>query len=362
MRYIVIMAGGSGTRLWPLSRRGMPKQLLRLLGGRSLLRLAYDRVAGTLPDAQILVCTGQDYLDQVAAELPELPPENLLGEPVGRDSLNAVSWPAALLAGRDPDAVVAMLSSDHVIHPVRDFAAALDTAFVAAETDPQALVTLGVVPTHPHTGFGYLHRGDPLVTDDPRLRDVYALRGFTEKPDYDTAEQYVESGEYWWNSGMFVWRAATMLDQLHQLLPDQHALITRLAAHPDELAEIYPQLPRISIDYSVLEPVAAGRGTAHLVAVRLPITWHDVGGYPALKQQLHNDRNHNAAIGPSVIVDGRGNLLINTTADRTIAVVGLDDTVVVQTEDVTMVCPLRDADRTKELVAEVTRRLGDRFA
>ena len=158
MRYVVIMAGGSGTRLWPLSRQGTPKQLLELFDGRSLLRLAYERVAGMIPDARILVCTSRAYVDVVARQLPELPEENLLGEPVGRDSLSAVAWSAAVLERRDPEAVVAMLSADHIITPVEGFRTTLERAFDVAETRPRALVTMGVVPTEPHTGFGYLHR------------------------------------------------------------------------------------------------------------------------------------------------------------------------------------------------------------
>ena len=159
MRYVVIMAGGSGTRLWPLSRQGTPKQLLELFDGRSLLRLAYERVAGLLPDDRILVCTSRTYVDVVARQLPELPRENLLGEPVGRDSLSAVAWSAAILEQRDPEAVVAMLSADHIITPVEGFRATLERAFSVAEARPRALVTMGVVPTEAHTGFGYVHRG-----------------------------------------------------------------------------------------------------------------------------------------------------------------------------------------------------------
>ena len=162
MRYVVIMAGGSGTRLWPLSRQGRPKQLLELFGGASLLRLAYDRVAGVVPPENILVCTGRAYADDVAAQIPELPEGNILGEPEGRDSLNAVAWSAAVVAGRDPEGVVAMVTADQVITPVDEFARSLRLAFEVAEARPRALVTLGVVPTSPHTGYGYLHRAEEL--------------------------------------------------------------------------------------------------------------------------------------------------------------------------------------------------------
>jgi len=360
MRYGVIMAGGSGTRLWPLSRRGMPKQLLRLIDGKSLLRLAYERLAGYLPDEQIYVCTGADYLDTVASDLPELPRANLLGEPIGRDSLNAVSWPVAVLAERDPDAVVAIVSSDQIITPRTEFRAALETGFAKAEADPDAMIVFGVVPTEPNTGYGYLRHGP----ETGGYRNLYELDSFTEKPDRATAERYLDSGEYWWNAGMFVWRARTLLRQLELLLPDQHRQVTELARRPERIGEIYPTLPRISIDYAVMEPVSAGRGSGRLFVVRMPITWHDVGGYPALRRHLHSDDAGNVVIGLAQIgAHTRDNLVVNTASDgRLVAVVGLSGTAVVETPDVTLVCPLAEADLIKEMVARVGEEHGDRFA
>lgn len=359
MRYIVIMAGGSGKRLWPLSRQDMPKQLLNLVGGKSLLRLAYERIQGLVPDERVLVCTGAEYLGVVAGELPELSAANLLGEPVGRDSLNAVTWPAAVLAARDDEAVTAVLTADQIMQPVQAFRDALDEGFAVAEADHDALVTFGVVPTSPHTGYGYLHRGEPVAG----FADVSRLRGFTEKPDLATAKTYVDSGDYWWNAGMFVWRARTLLDQLRALLPEAYALVTELADHPERVADIYPQLPKISIDYAVMEPVAAGQGSAHVLAVRLPITWHDVGGFASLGNQLPVDAQGNATDGVSVLVDSHNNVVINKAEDgRVVAVVGLSGTVIVQTPEVTLVCPASEAERIKELVAEVTERLGTHYA
>lgn len=358
MRYVVIMAGGAGTRLWPLSRQGMPKQLLHLVDDTSLLRISYERVAGAVPDARILVCAGDAYLDVVARELPELPAENLLGEPVGRDSLNAVAWSAATLVRRDPDAVVAVLTADHIIRPVDAFQRALDQAFTAAERDPSALVTFGVVPTAPHTGFGYLHVGDPVAG----LPDTYAVREFREKPDLATAQAYVDSGEYWWNSGMFVWRAQTLLDQLAVLQPDTLAGVTEVAERPERLAAVYPTLPKRSVDFAVMEPVSQGRASAHVVAVRLPVEWHDVGGFPALAPHLPQ-ADGNAVEGPVVALDSEGNLLVNRGPDGSLlAVVGLRDTVVVRSGDVVLVCPMGSAEQIKQLVARVTQVAGTDLA
>jgi mannose-1-phosphate guanylyltransferase len=359
MRYVLIVAGGSGKRLWPLSRQDMPKQLLKVVDGKSLLRIAYERLEGVVPDDRILVCTGADYAAAVAADLPEVDPTNILGEPEGRDSLNAVAWPAAVLAVRDSDAVMAVVTADQIMHPVRAFQQALADGFALAETHAEMLVTFGVVPTSSHTGYGYLRRG-PALPDYP---DACTVAEFKEKPDRATAEEYVSSGEYWWNSGMFVWRAQTLLDQIAVLQPVTHAALTELAAAPERLAEIYPGLLKISVDYAVMEPVSQGQGTATVVALRLPITWHDVGGFASLGEQLPRDEAGNALQGASVLVDARDNLVINNTDDgRLVAVVGLSDTVIVQTPQITLVCPMSEAERIKDLVAEVTSRLGRHYA
>jgi mannose-1-phosphate guanylyltransferase len=295
----------------------------------------------------------------VADELPEIDTRNILGEPEGRDSLNAVAWPAAVLAARDPHAVVAVVTSDQIMHPVSSFRSALEEGFAVAEAHADTLVTFGVVPTSPHTGYGYLQRGEAVGSST----SVSHVLAFQEKPDRTTAEHYLSSGDYWWNSGMFVWQAQTLLDQLKILLPDTYAAVTELAEHPERLAEVYPRLQKISVDYAVMEPVSHGLASARVVAVRLPITWHDVGGFAALSEQLPRDDHGNAVSGVSVLVDARDNLVINHAEDgRLVAVVGLSDTVIVQTPQITLVCPMGDAERIKELLAQVTDQLGGGYA
>jgi mannose-1-phosphate guanylyltransferase len=359
MRYVLIIAGGSGRRLWPLSRQDMPKQLLKVLEGKSLLRIAFERLDGLVPAERVLVCTGADYAHVVAEELPEVLAENILGEPEGRDSLNAVAWPAAVLARRDPEAVVAVVTADQIMHPMESFRTAVEEGFAVAEEDPLALVTFGVVPTSPHTGYGYLRHGDPM----PGRPDVSSVEEFKEKPDRDTAEEYLAWGRYWWNAGMFVWRARTLLEQLQLLQPVTHGLVTELAENPERLPDIYPSLLKISVDYALMEPVSQGQGTARVMAVRLPVTWHDVGGFGSLGEQLPHDDHGNATQGVAVLLDARDNLVINHADDgRIVAVVGLTDTVIVQTDQITLVCPIGEAERIKELVTEVTERLGRGYA
>jgi mannose-1-phosphate guanylyltransferase len=358
-RYVVIMAGGSGTRLWPLSRRGTPKQLLPLVEGKSLLRVAVERVLGLVPPERILICTGAAYASQVAEDLTEIPAGNILGEPEGRDSLNAVAWPTAVIARRDAGAVIAQVTADQVIEPVAVFADALAEAFEVAEADPLALVTLGVVPTSAHTGYGYLHRGAG-VDGFPNTHHVLEFR---EKPDPATAERYLSSGEYWWNAGMFVWRAAAFLEQLRLLQPATFSSVIELAEHPDRLGVIFPTLHKTSVDYGIMEPVSSGAGTGHVVAVALPVQWKDVGGYATLAEILTHDEAGNALIGPSVTLDAANNIVINTAGSRSVvAVLGARDLVVVSTGEITMVAPVAEAERVRDLVALVRAQAGESFA
>jgi mannose-1-phosphate guanylyltransferase len=365
VRHAVIMAGGSGTRLWPLSRAARPKQLLDVVaevggGAHSLLAEAFTRLEAVLPAEQIWVCTAERYGEQVRAALPGLRPDRLVLEPVARDTANAVGLAAALVADVDPDAELAVVSADHVIRPVERFAAVLRTAYDVLAVRPRALVTLGITPTSPATGFGYVQKGAP--TEVPGAAEAASFR---EKPDRATAEEYLASGEYVWNSGMFVWRAQTVLDALAEHLPGSAAGLAAIAAAPAGprrdavLAEVFPTLPKISVDYAVLEPAAAEPG--RVVVVDADLDWLDVGSWPALAGTLGTDPAGNAVGGLSVVLDGSGNVVFSDDPEHLVALVGVHDSVVVHTADVTMVCPVSEAERVKALLAEVETRHGSRF-
>lgn len=336
----------------------MPKQLLPLIDGKSLLRLAFERSVALAPPERILVVTGEAYVEAVGEQLPELPASNILGEPTGRDSLNAVAWAAAVLRAADPDAVIAHVTADHLIEPVETFTEVIRTAFGLVDADPQALVTLGVVPTSAHTGYGYLHRGAEV----PGFPGAHHVAKFAEKPVLEVAQEYLASGEYWWNAGMFIWRADTFLEQLKILLPDTYASVLDLAAEPNRLAEIFPTLMKTSVDYAVMEPVSMGRGTARVLAVALPVSWRDVGGFGSLAEVLTHDADHNAISGTVVARAASHNVVMNTDEGSLVALLGVTDLVVVRTPEITVVTDRDHAEQIKELVAEAVGTLGDRFA
>lgn len=364
MQYGVIMAGGAGTRLWPLSRGDTPKQLLPVVKGKSLLQLSYERLRGILPASQIYVCTGESFRQKILANLPELPAENVLGEPEGRDTANAVGFPAAVLMKRDPNAVFAIVTADHVIGPVDAFQQALQTAFGVVEKDPTALVAFGITPTYAHTGLGYIQRGNEL----PGFASAYNVQAFKEKPDKPTADRYVESGRYYWNSGMFVWRADTVLNELGTHLPKSHEGLTQIAdawGTPDQskvLKAVYPKLPKISIDYAVMEPASQRKGKAHVVVVEMPVQWLDVGSWPALAETLHTDEQDNATDCPtSIFLDSDNNIVVSTSPDHLVSLIGVSDMIIVHTPDATLICPKSEAQRVKEMVTKAKEKYGDKY-
>ncbi len=356
MRHAVIMAGGAGVRLWPLSRKNHPKQLLRLFSGTSLLRQSYERVAATVPPEQINVITSRSHLPMVAEEIPELPPGNLLGEPVGRDTANAIGLSAAVLEKRDPGAVIGVFTADHMISPTDRFCSAVDRAYQAAEQNSDALVTLGITATRADTNYGYVRRGQRLD------EGVYEVRKFTEKPNVASAIKYLSSGEYYWNSGMFAWRATAILDQIEKHLPQSYAAICEISNVWDseqrmqKLESLYPNLMRISIDFAVMERAE------RVLVVEMNCQWVDVGSWPAIESVINADTDGNVnAIGHVMHLGSRGNIVVSEEK-HLIATIGVDDLVIIHSPDATLICTRRDAQCIKELVDNVHREYGDKYA
>ena len=357
MRYAVIMAGGAGKRLWPLSRQSRPKQILPLVDGKTLLQIAIERLEGPFQPENILILTNAEYAGLIAEALPNLPPENIIGEPDVRDTANAIALGAAILSARDENATMALFTADHVIRPQKTFVDAVGLACEIAEENPDALVTFGIRPSWPHTGLGYVHCGG-LVRPG-----VHQVRGFKEKPDHATARQYVETGEHFWNSGMFVWTLGAINKALKTHLPDSVEKLSPVAQAAKDgkdyapvLAEVYPTLTPISIDYAVMEKAEK------VMMVELKCEWLDVGHWPALDEVCEQDADGNVVIASDTVVTDSSRNIIVSEDDHLVAVVGLDDCIVVHAKDATLVCKKSDSQRLKDLLKKIEDRYGKTFS
>ena len=346
---VVIMAGGAGTRFWPLSTQDRPKQFLRLFGERTLLQKSYDRIVGLVEPARVLVLTGLDFVGLVREQLPELPAENVIGEPYRRDTAAAVCLAALLVRKRFGNAVIATLTSDHLNEPIDHFRATLLSAARQASSD-EVLYTFGVRPTFAATGYGYLEVGE-VGTVDGVIRH-YPLKRFKEKPDRTTAASYVESGRFLWNSGMFVWTADAIIHQLQAHLPDHVAALARavdhdrLATWTTMLAESFLPLRAISIDFAVMEKAPNVR------CVEATFSWSDVGGWLALAEHLPADTVGNRHRGRLVTLDAHGNLVFCERADDVVMLVGVDDLVVVHAGGRILVATKERTEEIKQLVKD----------
>ncbi|WP_406107315.1 mannose-1-phosphate guanylyltransferase [Micromonospora globbae] len=356
MLYAVIPAGGSGTRLWPLSRAGHPKFLHPLTGTpASLLQATVERLASLTTPERTLVVTGTAHVTAVARQLTGLPEENILVEPSPRDSCAAIALAAAVIARRDPDAVMGSFAADHLIGDPQRWAETVREAMRGAEQG--LLMTVGITPTRPETGYGYLECGE-LIGGGPLRR----VAEFKEKPALEVAEVYVRSGRHLWNASMFVWRADVFLAELARQQPALHAGVTSIAAawgtpeQDDVLGAVWPTLPKISVDYAVME----GAATAGRVAtVPGDFGWNDVGDFHTLGDVLPADPAGNVVLGapkPGVLLHDSSGLVVVPHSGRLVAALGVHDLVVVDTPDAVLVCPRERAQDVKALVDDLKAR------
>ena len=340
--FAVILAGGEGTRLWPLSRGHRPKQLLRLVGDRSLVQQTVDRLQPLVPAERILVVTERSHADDLRAQLPELPTANVIVEATRRGTAAALLLAALHVRARDPEATWVSVHADAYILDPDEFRRTLSAALEAASAG-QHLVTTGLRPQYPATGLGYIHQAEKLR--EVRGYPLHRVERFVEKPDLDTARQYVLSGDYLWNPGVFVWKNSTLMAAFERLQPEIYRVLT--SAPLARIDEVYPSAPRETIDNGILEK------SDNVATIPATFRWADIGSWAELWDVLERDGDGNAAAGRGrhVPIETRGTLVYADS--RTVATVGVEDLVVVETADAVFVCPRSRAQDVKQVVRQL---------
>src|SRR5580704_14920797 len=359
-RYVIIMAGGKGERFWPVSREKTPKQLITLLGKRSFLQQAVDRVLPIVPLKNIFVITNAVQAPEVRRQLPKLPKANVIAEPCGRDTCAAVTLGAAIVGARSTTAVMAVLPADHVIPDEKKFQQVLSDAFDLAGRG-RAIVTIGIKPTEPAIGYGYIHVGPelpPPAGAKAYKTTFFKAERFVEKPNYERAVENMNSGQYRWNAGMFIWSFVTVTEGLQKHQPEMFEACQRwfkVANQPAKLDKVlakeYPDIKKISIDFALMEHAQ------NVVVADGAFDWDDLGSWTALARHLKADAEGNCAVGEFIHVDAARNIIFDArTKNRTpIAVVGLRDSILVQTDDATLLAHKSQAQKIKELVAKLAQ-------
>jgi mannose-1-phosphate guanylyltransferase len=361
MNYAVVLAGGTGKRLWPLSRRRRPKQVLKLLDGQTLLNRCVERLFPIFDARNIIVLTNIEYADTVRENLPGLPLNNVIAEPTVRDTAGAIGLAATILAKYDPEASMAVVTADQLLEPPEVLQQALMDAFEFLSRNPDALIAFGIKPTFPSTQLGYIRCASPQAC--PKCKNVvYSVKAFKEKPDIQTAQKYVDSGEYSWNSGMFVWRARTILANLQGLLPESAEPLRRIADAWDTpqqdkaLQEWFFKLPKISIDFAVMEKA----DKVH--AIRLNCQWLDMGSFAALADVIRSDEDGNVVVaGASELLECRNSIIVTEDKGHLIAAIGLRDVVIAHTPDATLVCHVSQTEQIKTLLERIEQHGRAKF-
>lgn len=358
--YAVIMAGGGGTRLWPLSRQPHPKQTLQLIGDRSLFQLACDRLQGFLPPEQILVVTTADLAVTLQAQVPNIPADNFLLEPMPRGTASVVGLAAAVLQARCPSARMCVLTADHYIADISRFQSVMQAALTAA--DQGWLVTLGIPPTFPATGYGYIQRGESLGNFNGQI--IHRIQRFKEKPDLETAQSMCASGGYDWNSGMFFWRVDRILVEFARWMPDLSTILAQLTVawgspeYNQRLHELWPTIQPQTIDYGIME-----RAEQTAVVPAQGIGWNDVGSWESLFEALPGDAHGNIILSTAnhLELEDQNSLIYANTPDRLVVTVGLENMIVVDTPQALLVCPRHDAQKVRQVITLLKQNGMERY-
>ncbi len=354
MRYAVVMAGGYGQRLWPLSRKKYPKQLLELFDGQSLLQLCINRIKKMFSYDRIFVVTGTEYAKIVREHVPQIPTGNVLCEPVGRNTANAIGLAAGIISKIDPDAVMAVFSADHLIEPDDELHKALKIAFEFISEQPESLMTLGITPSSADANYGYLK-----LAEEAQTKEVFRVEQFKEKPDMATAQQYYKSDRFCWNSGMFCWRADVILNLLKRFLPENAEILAEIThswgtnEYQPLLNTKFPDLEQISVDHGILE------NAPNIYACRLDCRWQDVGSFDSLIQAVgssDNSGNYTSAQADWLGHSCHDNIVISSDGKQLIAGINLKDMIIIQTDDAILICPRKKVDQIKQLLNEMRKK------
>ncbi len=350
MNYAVVMAGGTGKRLWPLSRRKRPKQLLKLIEGQTLLEKCIDRLLPIFDVRNIIVLTNAEYVDIVRDTAPQLMRQNVIAEPCVRDTAGAIGLAATVLNKFDADATMAVVTADQTIDPPEILQTAITDALTYVNAHPDDLVTFGIKPTFPSTQLGYIKCEKGLVMGGCTNK-IMPVDSFREKPDYETAKQYLDSENYFWNSGMFVWKAKRLLKLLDEYLPDATKPLQKIKQAfdgPNQMSTLndwFPKLPKISIDYAVMEKAP------NVHAIKLDCKWLDMGSFSSLADIIKSDAANNIVISEkSQLLDCKDSIIITEDKEHLIAAMGLDNIVVAHTPDATLICSRDKTPQLKELL------------
>lgn len=363
-KVVLIMAGGSGTRFWPLSTNERPKQFLDLVSEKTMIRETVDRVVKLIPAEKIFISTNIFYLDIIKKELPEIPEKNIIFEPMARDTAACIGYASLIIQKIYNDSVMAVLPSDHLIKKEKEFLESLEFAFEKAEKD--VIVTLGIKPSYPETGYGYIEyiKNKNSDKESDEKFEIYKVKSFREKPNKEIAEKYIEKGNYLWNSGMFIWKTEFILNEIKKYMESHKLILEKMEEMinkidlnkfygkklSDYIREEFEKFEKISIDFGVMEH------TKSVLVIPVDIDWNDVGSFKSLEDVFPKDKNNNIIQSEKFEeIDSEGNIIINKEHNKIIATIGLEDIVIVNTENALLVCHKEKSQEIKKILGKIEK-------
>lgn len=354
--YVAIMAGGIGSRFWPMSRTALPKQFLDILGtGKTLIQQTFERYTQLVPQENIYIITASEYVDIVKKQVPKIPVENILAEPFRKNTAPCIAYIAFKLLKKDPKALMIAAPADHLVMETAEFIATAKKALKFVDSI-NALVTIGVKPTYPNTGYGYIQH-DTARADI----DIYKVKTFTEKPNEELAKTFIASGDFLWNAGIFTWKVKNIIAALEKYEPELFEIFAaektkfNTSKENQALEKIYPQCTNISIDFAVMEKAD------NVYVIPASFGWSDLGTWNSAWDNMEKDYFHNAVVGKNVVVIDAHNCMVQAPDNKLVLLQGLKDYIVVDTKDVLLICKRNKEQQIKEYVAEIKRNKGDKY-